>query len=68
MLDPLLAAAEPNDMWYALPLVISVSLVYSATRHERVRPMIAHAARIAAWITGFMLVIFVVLLLVCCGL
>ena len=53
-----------NDLWYALPLVVAVSLVYAATRHEKLGPILVHAARIAAWIIGFMALIFVVLLLV----
>jgi len=68
-MDPLmLAVAGPNDMWYALPLVIAVSLVYSATRHEQVGPILTHAVRIGIWITGFMAVIFAVLLLISWGL
>jgi hypothetical protein len=53
-----------NDLWYALPLVITVSLVYAATRHEEVGQILNHALRIGAWIVGFMAVIFVVLYLV----
>ena len=60
----LLAAAGPHDIWYALPLVIAVSLVYSATRHEQMGPILFHAVRVGIWIVGFMVVIFVVLLLV----
>ncbi len=60
----LLAAAEPNYMWYAFPLVIAVSLVYSATRHEQAKPLFTHAVRIGIWIVGFMAVIFAVLSLV----
>ncbi len=57
-------AVEAGDLWYALPLVIAVSLVYAATRHERMGPILAHAVRIGVWILGFMAVIFVALLLV----
>ncbi len=53
-----------NQLWYALPLVVVVSLVYSATRHEELRPILSHALRIGAWIACFMAVVFVVLLLV----
>ena len=52
-----------NDLWFALPLVIVVSLVYAATRHEAMEPILRHAMRIATWIVGFMVVVFVVLLL-----
>jgi hypothetical protein len=53
-----------NDMWFALPLIVGVSLVYAATRHEEMGPTAIHAARIAAWIVGFMIVIFAVLYVV----
>jgi heme/copper-type cytochrome/quinol oxidase subunit 2 len=51
-----------NDMLYALPLIVVVSLVYSATRHEEAGPIFAHALRTGLWITGFMAVVFAVLL------
>ena len=50
-----------GDLWYALPLIIAVSLVYAATRHEQMRPIVLHAGRVALWIVGFMAVVFVVL-------
>jgi hypothetical protein len=49
------------DLWYAVPAILAVSLVYSATRHERMRPILIHAGRLAVWILGFMSVVFVVL-------
>jgi len=48
------------DFWYAIPAIIAVSLVYAATRHEQMRPILAHAGRVAVWIVSFMLVVFVV--------
>jgi uncharacterized membrane protein len=60
----ILAVTGPGYMWYALPLVIAVSLVYAATRHERRAPILLHAARIGIWIVGFMAVIFAVLFFV----
>ena len=60
----LLAAAKVNFMWYALPLVVAVSLVYAATRHEQPGPILIQAARIGVWIVGFMVVIFVLLWLI----
>lgn len=62
-MDSLLASLLINDLWYALPLVIVVSLVYAATRHEAMPPILLHALRIGGWILGFMAVVFVVLLL-----
>lgn len=58
----LLASLLVNDLWYALPLVIVVSLVYAATRHEATQAILGHALRIGVWIVSFMAVVFVVLL------
>ena len=57
----LLASGGPNDLWYALPLIVAVSLVYAATRHEDTRFILRHAVRTAVWIVGFMAVVFVLL-------
>lgn len=48
---------------YALPLLVSVSLVYGATRHELMGPILDHAWRSAVWIAGFMGIIFFLLLI-----
>jgi hypothetical protein len=48
-------------LWYAVPLIVSVSLVCAATRHELMRPIIEHAIRFAIWVVLFM-GLFVVLL------
>ena len=61
MLSIVLLALSINRLWYALPLVLSVSLVYSATRHEKVSQIIRHALKTAVWIAGFMLVVFAIL-------
>jgi heme/copper-type cytochrome/quinol oxidase subunit 2 len=53
-----------NQMWYALPLIVVVSLVYSATRHEEMQPILAHAARLGIFITVFMTIVFGVLFFV----
>ena len=52
------------DFWYAIPAIIAVSLVYAATRHEQMRPLLIHAGRVALWIVGFMFAVFVVIELV----
>jgi len=57
----LLAALNINFLWYTLPLIVAISLVYAATKHEAMGPILHHAWRIGLWIVGFMLVIFVVL-------
>ena len=56
-----LASLWTMKIWYALPLVVAVSLVYAATRHEDMRPIFSHAARTGAWIIAFMAVIFALL-------
>ena len=50
----LLAAGGAARMWYAVPLITSVSLVYAATRHEEMGPILVHAFRFAVWILVFM--------------
>jgi hypothetical protein len=44
-----------------VPLIVSVSLVCAATRHELMRPIVHHALRFGVWVLVFM-GIFVVLL------
>ncbi len=56
--------AEIVRMWYALPLILVVSIVYGATRHEAARPIIEHAIRFGLGIVAFMAVLFVVIWLV----
>ena len=55
----LLPFAAINMMWYALPLIVVISLVYSATRQEAMDAILAHAARL-----GFMIVLFMVLIMI----
>jgi hypothetical protein len=57
----LFAAMDPLRIWFALPIIASVSLVYSATRHEEMGPIVVHAARFAVWIFVFMAIVFAVL-------
>ena len=59
-----LASVWNNHFWYALPLIVAISLVYSATRHEEMGPILRRALSFAGWIVGFMLVIFVILVVV----
>lgn len=44
--------------WYSIPLVVVISLVYGATRHENLREIFAHAIRSGLWVVGFMAIIF----------
>lgn len=50
--------------WFAIPLIIAISLVYAATRHELMEPILIHAWRIAVWIVGFMAIVFAILLVI----
>lgn len=54
----MLAALDPLRIWYAAPIIVSVSLVYSATRHEELGPIVIHGARFAVWIVVFMAIVF----------
>lgn len=55
-----LLAMTPR-IYYALPLVIVISLVYGATRHERLKEIIDHSIRSLIWVVGFMVVILAVI-------
>lgn len=50
-----------NQLWYAAPLIVAVSLVYAGTRHEAWEPILRHAFRFAVMTTGLMGVILAVL-------
>jgi hypothetical protein len=60
----LAATLQAAQLWYIVPLILSVSLVYGATRHELPRPILYHAWHTAVWMAVFMGGIFVVLWLV----
>ncbi len=64
MLQPPLLLATINQLWYALPLIVAICLVYSATRHELAGPILVHAGRLGLWITGFMGVVLGILSIV----
>ena len=46
--------AQANQLWYSVPLVVSVSLVYAATRHEDMPSILNHALRFGTWIAIFL--------------
>jgi len=60
----LLSALGTVDLWYAVPLIVAVSLVYSATRHEETGAIMIQSLRTGVWIICFMAVIFVILMIV----
>ena len=49
------------QIWYLVPLILSVSLVYGATRDEQPGPILEHAYKSGVWMVSFMLSIFAVL-------
>jgi uncharacterized membrane-anchored protein YitT (DUF2179 family) len=57
---PLLATM---NLWYAVPLLISVSLVCAATRQEEMGSILQHALRFAVWVVVFMGIVMIVLTL-----
>jgi len=61
VLVPLFMVGMFARLWYAVPLVVVVSLVYAATRHEVMVPILDHAFKFGTSIVLFMLGVFVVL-------
>jgi hypothetical protein len=57
----LFAALGAMRLWYAVPLITSVSLVCAATRHEAMDAILIHALRFALWIVVFMGIVLCVI-------
>ena len=55
-----LAGAVPN-IYYAAPLIVVISLVYGATRHEHPVEIIKHSIRSIVWVVGFMAIIMAII-------
>ncbi len=55
----LLGESIQVHLWYSLPLIVVVSIVFGATRHEYLREIIYHATKSFAWLMFFMFVIFI---------
>ncbi len=53
-----------NIYWYVVPLAVSISLVYAASRHESWPRIWGHAARLCGMILGILVVTTLVLLLI----
>jgi hypothetical protein len=53
-----------NPYWFAPPLVVAISLVYAASRHESWPRIWSHAARLAGSILGVLVLAMAVLLLI----
>ncbi|MEM9364996.1 MAG: hypothetical protein AAGD07_03295 [Planctomycetota bacterium] len=52
---------SPTYLLYYLPLIVAISVVFGATRHEQTSEIIRHALHTGRWITGFMAIIFAAL-------
>jgi hypothetical protein len=50
--------------WFVLPLVVSISLVYAASRHESWPRIWSHATRLSLWILGILVLTTALLLLI----
>jgi len=57
----LAAGVGAGRLLYAVPLVTSVCLVYAATRHEQMGPILVHAFRFGMWIVVFMAIVLAVI-------
>ena len=60
---PLLAVGNLGNarIWYAIPLIIVISLVYSASRYEAPEKILRRAGRLTMTIAGFMLAVLALL-------
>ena len=58
MMDLILGGVSTAQLWYSVPLVIVVALVYGATRHEHPRQILVHSSKALAWIAVVMVIIF----------
>ena len=56
--------ASVHIYWLILPLVIAISLVYSASRHESWRKIWINAFRLCTWILGVLVITMVILLVI----
>lgn len=54
--------------WFALPLIVVISLVYNASRYESPAKILRRAGRMSLTITGFMLAVLIVLMALSYGL
>ncbi len=56
----LVASILDSQLWYALPMMLVISLVYGATRHENLREIIRYSVSAFVWLFTFLAIIFVV--------
>lgn len=50
--------SDTHRMWYVVPLLVASSLVYGATRHERLGPILDQSLRFLGWLVTFMGILF----------
>ncbi|MEW4567102.1 hypothetical protein AB1L88_04475 [Tautonia sp. JC769] len=53
-----------NAYWFAPPLILVISLVYAASRHEAWPLIFRHATRLFLMIAGILAVVTVILLVI----
>lgn len=58
---PLLGVSR---LWYSLPLIVTVSLVYGATRDERMPQIMEHSVRFAVQTIGFLALVIAIVAIV----
>ncbi len=56
----LFATSRIPQLWFALPLVVTISLVYAATRHEQMDDIIRHAIHFGLMVLLVAAIVFVV--------
>lgn len=54
----LLASIPLAQIWYAAPLIVAISLVYGATRHEYLKEIVVQSFKAALYLIVFLGAIF----------
>lgn len=57
-------SVSPSFLLYYFPLLIAISVVYGGTRHEDMGTIVRHSLHTAYWVTAFMGVIFLILMVI----
>jgi hypothetical protein len=64
MMAPIAVLGMMNAYWFAPPLILVISLVYAASRHESWPLIFRHATRLFFMIGGILAFVTVILLLI----
>ena len=59
-----MSVAPVHIYWFILPLVVAISLVYAASRHESWARIWWHSLRLGVWILSILAIATAVLLLI----